>query len=132
VVTSRRVGGCRARRRDWRELPLDFRQAGTDQTMTANELVIENSHLACGLVVQRLVGIRKPVTILRLCLGAPFRLHEGVCGADAPRLRVKLRILKVIEPAIARQRLLSRQNLASLGVLRCETGPGENTSAGPL
>jgi hypothetical protein len=58
----------------------------------------------------------------------PFIKNPEIFAGD--RLRVKLRILRVIEPAIARQRVLSRQDLASLGVLRCARGTNFRLSEG--
>jgi hypothetical protein len=50
----------------------------------------------------------------------PFaKVAEAFVGE---RVRTKLRILSVIEPVIARQTILSCQELATLGVLRCSRG----------
>lgn len=50
----------------------------------------------------------------------PFaRVAEAFAG---DRVRTKLRILRVIEPVIARQSIVSRSELSALGVLRCSRG----------
>lgn len=50
----------------------------------------------------------------------PFAKSAEPFAGDRPRVRLK--ILRLVEPVIGRQAIISRQDLASLQVLRCSRG----------